>query len=214
MKQTILGLLLIFSVNTFAQNIGIQFYQGVNKPMVSFSGAQGELDYQSNYNADTRIGIYYGDLTRLSAGMLVGSSTVKATAKNDDLTTSFSQSSLRIDIPIRYAIAPTFKRGKIDQLRSQQPSDFFISSIALVPSYGFLTASSQSINDIENKTEELFNKTNIYLGAEINFMGYTSDHLAVHPYFTYRYMLSDADLDADDLKMNEFSLGLRIDVSP
>ena len=48
MKQTILGLLLIFSVNTFAQNMGIQFYQGVNKPMVSFSGTQGELDYQSN----------------------------------------------------------------------------------------------------------------------------------------------------------------------
>ena len=118
MKQTILGILLIFSVNTFAQKVGIQFYQGINKPMVSFSGAQGELDYQSNYNSDTRIGIFYGDLSKLSVSTLIGVSLVKATAKNDDLTTSFTQSSIRVDIPIRYAIPPVYKRGV--------PNDFFI----------------------------------------------------------------------------------------
>ena len=104
MKQTIIVLLLALSLNTFAQKVGIQFYQGINKPIVSFSGAQGELDYQSNYNSDTRIGVFYGDLSKLSVSTLIGLSTVKATAKNDDLTTSFSQSSLRVDIPIRYAI--------------------------------------------------------------------------------------------------------------
>jgi hypothetical protein len=205
MKQTILGLLLIFSVNTFAQNIGIQFYQGINKPMVSFSGAQGELDYQSNYNSDTRIGVFYGDLSKLSVSTLIGVSSVKATAKNDDLTTSFSQSSLRVDIPIRYAIPPIYKQGK--------PNDFFISSVALVPSYGFVTASSQSVNGLDSRTEELFNKTNFYLGSEINFIGYSSDKLAIHPYISYRYMLSNADLDNDDLKINELSLGLRMDIN-
>ena len=205
MKQTILGLLLIFSLNTFAQKVGIQFYQGVNKPLVSFSGSQGDLDYQSNYNSDTRIGIFYGDLSKLSVGTLIGSSTVKATAKNDDLTTSFSQSSLRVDIPVRYAIPPIYKQGK--------PNDFFISSVALVPSYGFLTASSQSVNGLDSRTEELFNKTNFYLGTEINFIGYSTDKLAIHPYISYRYMLSNADLDDDDLKINELSLGLRMDIN-
>ena len=205
MKQTILGILLIFSVNTFAQKVGIQFYQGINKPMVSFSGAQGELDYQSNYNSDTRIGVFYGDLSKLSVSTLIGVSSVKATAKNDDLTTSFSQSSLRIDIPIRYSIPPIYKRGV--------PNDFFISSVALIPSYGFVTASSQSVNGLDSRTEELFNKTNFYLGSEINFIGYTSDHLAIHPYISYRYMLSNADLDSDDLKINELSLGLRMDIN-
>jgi hypothetical protein len=132
-------------------------------------------------------------------------STVKATAKNDDLTTSFSQSSLRVDIPIRYAIPPIYKRGI--------PNDFFISSIALVPSYGFVTASSQSVNGLDSRTEELFNESNFYLGTEINFIGYTSDHLAIHPYIAYRYMLSNADLDSDDLKINELSLGLRMDIN-
>ncbi|MDG1725116.1 MAG: hypothetical protein P8I11_05450 [Bacteroidia bacterium] len=205
MKQTILGILLIFSVNTFAQKVGIQFYQGINKPMVSFSGAQGELDYQSNYNSDTRIGIFYGDLSKLSVSTLIGVSTVRAKAKNDDLTTSFSQSSLRVDIPIRYAIPPIYKRGK--------PIDFFISSVAVVPSYGFLTASSQSVNGLDSRTEELFNKTNFYLGTEINFIGYSTDKLAIHPYISYRYMLSNADLDDDDLKINELSLGLRMDIN-
>tara|TARA_Y100000385_G_scaffold229455_1_gene240852 strand:+ start:713 stop:1306 length:594 start_codon:yes stop_codon:yes gene_type:complete len=195
---------MIFSLNTFAQKFGIQFYQGVNKPIVSFSGSQGDLDYQSNYNSDTRIGIFYGDLFKLSVSTLIGASTVKATAKNDDLTTSFSQSSLRVDIPVRYAIPHVYKQGK--------PNDFFISSVALVPSYGFVTASSQSVNGLDSRTEELFNKTNFYLGTEINFLGYSSDHLAIHPYISYRYMLSNADLDSDDLKINEFSLGLRMDI--
>jgi hypothetical protein len=205
MKQTIFGLILIFSVDTFAQKVGIQFYQGINKPLVSFSGAQGELDYQSNYSTDSRIGIFYGDLSKLSVSTLIGVSTVKATAKNDDLTTSFSHSSLRVDIPIRYAIPPVYKRGK--------PNDFFISSVALVPSYGFVTASSQSVNGQDSRTEELFNKTNFYLGTEINFIGYSSDNLAIHPYISYRYMLSNADLDNDDLKVNELSLGLRMDIN-
>ena len=205
MKQTILGILLIFSVNTFAQKVGIQFYQGINKPMVSFSGAQGELDYQSNYNSDTRIGVFYGDLSKLSVSTLIGVSNVKATAKNDDLTTSFSQSSLRIDVPIRYAIPTIYKRGI--------PNDFFISSVALVPSHGFVTASSQSVNGLDSRTEELFNKTNFYLGTEINFIGYSSDKLAIHPYISYRSMLSNADLDSDDLKINELSLGLRMDIN-
>jgi hypothetical protein len=205
MKQTILGILLIFSVNTFAQKVGIQFYQGINKPMVSFSGAQGELDYQSNYNSDTRIGLFYGDLSKLSVSTLIGVSTVKATAKNDDLTTSFSQSSLRVDIPVRYPIPPVYKQGK--------PIDFFISSVALVPSYGFVTASSQSVNGLDSRTKELFNKTNFYLGTEINFIGYSTDKLAIHPYISYRFMLSNADLDSDDLKINELSLGLRMDIN-
>lgn len=205
MKHIILGIFLIFSVNTFAQKVGIQFYQGINKPLVSFSGSQGELDYQSNFNSDTRIGVFYGDLSKFSVSTLIGVSTVKATAKNDDLTTSFSQSSLRVDVPIRYAIPPIYKRGI--------PNDFFISSVALVPSYGFVTASSQNVNGLDSRTEELFNKTNFYLGTEINFIGYTTDKLAIHPYISYRYMLSNADLDDDDLKINDLSLGLRMDIN-
>ena len=46
---------------TFAQKVGIQFYQGVNKPLVSFSGDNNALDYSSNFNSDTRLGVFFGD---------------------------------------------------------------------------------------------------------------------------------------------------------
>ena len=48
MRRKIIPTLLIcssFSYLTFAQKVGIQFYQGVNKPMISFSGENNALDY-------------------------------------------------------------------------------------------------------------------------------------------------------------------------
>jgi len=58
----------------------------------------------------------------------------------------------------------------------------------------------------------LFTKTNFFLGGEINFAGYSADHLAIHPYVAYAYMLSNADLDTDELRINQLSLGLRIEI--
>lgn len=203
-KGGILGLLLTFSMGSFAQKVGLQFYQGMNMPLVYFSGSQGTLDYQCQYNSDTRIGLFFGDLRKLSVSALVGASTVQASAMNDNISTSFTHSNVKLDIPIRYALPPSERKGT--------PSEFFIQSIAIVPSYGFLTGATQSVNGMYSRSEELFTKTNFFLGGEINFAAYSADHLAIHPYVSYAYMLSNADLDDDELKINQLSLGLRIDI--
>jgi hypothetical protein len=181
---------------TFAQKVGIQFYQGVNKPLVSFSGDNGTLDYKSDFNSDTRLGVYFGDLKKISAAALFGASTIKAVAINEDLVTTFTNSSLRIDIPIRYAFPESF-----------------VSSIAVGPSVGLLMSSSQTINGMPIRSEELFTATNFYVGGEIDFIGYSSDKLNLYPYVSYRMMLNNADIDTDNLKINELSFGLRIDIS-
>ena len=194
------GLILLFCVSlsylTFAQKVGIQFYQGVNKPMVSFSGENNALDYSSNFNSDTRLGVYFGDFKKISAAALFGASTVKAVAMNEDLVTTFTNSSLRIDIPVRYAFPESL-----------------VSSIAVGPSVGLLMSSSQTINGIPIRSEELFTATNFYVGGEIDFIGYSSDKLNLYPYVSYRMMLNNADIDTDNLKINELSFGLRIDIS-
>jgi hypothetical protein len=181
---------------TFAQKVGIQFYQGVNKPLVSFSGDNNALDYSSNFNSDTRLGVFFGDLKKISASALFGASSVKAVAMNEDIVTTFTNSSLRIDIPVRYAFPESF-----------------VSSIAVGPSVGLLMSSSQTINGIPIRSEELFTATNFYVAGEIDFIGYSSDKLNLYPYVSYRMMLNNADIDTDNLKINELSFGLRIDIS-
>ena len=181
---------------TFAQKVGIQFYQGVNKPLVSFSGDNNALDYSSNFNSDTRLGVFFGDLKKISASTLFGASSVKAVAMNEDIVTTFTNSSLRIDIPVRYAFPESF-----------------VSSVAVGPSVGLLMSSSQTINGIPIRSEELFTATNFYVGGEIDFIGYSSDKLNLYPYVSYRMMLNNADIDTDNLKINELSFGLRIDIS-
>ena len=181
---------------TFAQKVGIQFYQGVNKPLVSFSGDNNALDYSSNFNSDTRLGVFFGDLKKISASTLFGASSVKAVAMNEDIITTFTNSSLRIDVPVRYAFPESF-----------------ISSIAVGPSVGLMMSSSQSINGMPVRSEELFTATNFYVAGEIDFIGYSSDKLNLYPYVSYRMMLNNADIDTDNLKINELSFGLRIDIS-
>ena len=181
---------------TFAQKVGIQFYQGVNKPLVSFSGDNNALDYSSNFNSDTRLGVFFGDLKKISASTLFGASSVKAVAMNEDIVTTFTNSSLRIDVPVRYAFPESF-----------------ISSIAVGPSVGLLMSSSQTINGMPVRSEELFTATNFYVAGEIDFIGYSSDKLNLYPYVSYRMMLNNADIDTDNLKINELSFGLRIDIS-
>ena len=176
--------------------MGIQFYQGVNKPLVSFSGDNGSLDYKSDFNSDTRLGVYFGDLQKISASALFGASSTKAIAMNDDIVTTFTTSSLRIDLPVRYAFPESF-----------------VSSIAVGPSIGLLMSSSQTINGMPIRSEELFSTSNFYLGGEIDFKGYSGEKLNIYPYFSYRMMLNNADLDSDNLKINELSFGLRLDIS-
>jgi len=205
-QATLLVTLLLISSITHAQNVGIQFYQGVNKPLVSFSGDNGTLDYKSDFNSDTRIGVFFGNLDKISASALFGASSTKAIAMNDDIVTTFTNSSLRIDVPVRYAFPESF-----------------VSSIAVGPSIGLLMSSSQTINGLPIRSDELFSSSNLYLGGEIDFKGYSSDKpsrprngtgsLYLHPYISYRMMLSNADLDSDNLKISELSFGLRLDIS-
>ena len=195
-RSSVVLICISLSYLTFAQKVGIQFYQGVNKPLVSFSGDNNALDYSSNFNSDTRLGVFFGDLKKISAAALFGASTVKAVAMNEDIVTTFTNSSLRIDIPVRYAFPESF-----------------VSSIAVGPSVGLLMSSSQTINGMPVRSEELFTATNFYVGGEIDFIGYSSDKLNLYPYVSYRMMLNNADIDTDNLKINELSFGLRIDIS-
>jgi len=182
------------SASTHAQQVGFQFYQGVNKPMVSFEAKGQSLSYKSNFASDTRIGVWVGDLNKMSFSMLIGASTVNAIYTSNDLISSFSHSSLVIDIPIRYAF-------------QESP----ISSIAIGPSLGVLVASSQTTNGLPVRSETVFSPTNYSLVAEVAFAGYTSDKLNIHPYLCYRMMLNSADNDGDKLRINGLSFGLRMD---
>jgi hypothetical protein len=193
-----LGLTTIFifclSVVLNAQQVGFQFYQGVNKPVVSFESNGKSLSYKSNFASDTRIGVWVGDLNKLSFSMLMGASTVNAIYTSNDIISSFSHSSLLIDIPIRYSFL-------------ESP----VSSIALGPSLGLLVASSQTINGLPVRSQTIFNQTNYSVLAEIAFAGHNSDKLNIHPYMCYRMMLNSADRDGDKLHINGFSFGLRMD---
>ena len=183
-----------FTVFTQAQQVGFQFYQGVNKPMVSFKSKGESLSYKSNFASDTRIGVWVGDLNKLSFSMLIGSSTVNAIYTSNEIISSFSHSRLIIDIPIRYAFL-------------ESP----ISSIAIGPSLGVLVASSQTTNGLPVRSETVFNQTNYSLLTEVAFAGYTSEKLNIHPYMCYRMMLNSADSDGDKLHINGLSFGLRMD---
>jgi hypothetical protein len=192
-----LGLTVIFifcNSFTHAQQVGFQFYQGVNKPMVSFEAKGQSVSYKSNFASDTRIGVWVGDLNKMSFSMLIGSNTINSIHTSKDLISSFSHSSLILDIPIRYAL-------------QESP----ISSIAIGPSLGVLVASSQTTNGMPARSETIFNQTNYSLLAEVAFDGYSSDKLNIHPYMCFRMMLNSADSDGDKLHINGLSFGLRMD---
>ena len=196
MRRLGLTTIFIFFISAFtnAQQVGFQFYQGVNKPMVSFKGQGESLNYKSNFASDTRLGVWVGDLNKLSFSMLMGASTVNAIYTSNDIISSFSHSSLLIDVPIRYSFL-------------ESP----ISSIAVGPSLGVLVASSQTTNGLPVRSETIFNQTNYSVLAEVAFTGYTSDKLNIHPYMCYRMMLNSADSDGDKLHINGLSFGLRMD---
>lgn len=195
-----LGLITIFmfciSALTHAQQVGFQFYQGLNKPIVSFKANGQAPSYKSNFASDTRIGVWVGDPYKLSFSILMGASNVDAIYTSNDIISSFSHSSLIIDVPIRYAFL-------------ESP----ISSIAVGPSLGMLMASSQTTNGLPVRSETIFNQTNYSLLAEVSFAGYASDKLNIHPYMCYRMMLNSADSDGDNLHLNGLSFGLRMDFS-
>jgi hypothetical protein len=194
LRQGFIALLSLISTFANAQQVGFQFYQGVNKPMVSFEAKGQSLSYKSNFESDTKIGVWVGDPYKMSFSMLIGSTTVSAIHTSSDIISSFSHSSLIIDIPIRHAF-------------QESP----ISSIAVGPSLGVLVASSQTTNGLPVRSETIFNQTNYSLLAEVAFDGYSSDQLNIHPYVSYRRMLNSADGDGDKLHINGLSFGIRMD---
>ena len=176
------------------QNIDFQFYQGINKPLISFQGNKQTIKYQTNFGNDTRIGIRFGDSSKLSFSTLLGASTVQAIYTSNDATSSFSHSSIYLDIPIRYAftILP-------------------ISSVAIGPSFGFMATSSQTTNGLPVRSRSIFNKTNFSFIIEVAFKGYSADKLNLQPYLCYRTMLNSADKDGDKLHINGYSFGIKLD---
>ena len=195
-KLSVLVFVSLFYLQVNAQGVGVQFYQGANKPMVSFEGNGESISYKSNFSSDTRIGIWVGDLSKLSFSTLVGASTVNAIYTSNDIISSFTHSSFLIDVPIRYSF-----------LKSP------ISSIAVGPSLGVLVASSQATNGIPVRSEKNFTQTNYSLMTEIAFSGYSNGKLSLHPYLSYRMMLNSADSDGDNLRINGLSFGLRMDLT-
>lgn len=186
----------LFSISAFAnaQQVGFQFYQGVNKPMVSFKAKGQALNYKSNFASDTRMGVSVSDSNKLSFSMLMGASTLNSIYTSNDVVSSFSHSSILLDLPIRYSLL-------------ESP----VSSIAIAPSIGVLVASSQTTNGLPVRSETIFNKASYSLLAEVAFDGYSSDKLNIHPYVCYRLMLNSADSDGDKLRINGLSFGLRMD---
>lgn len=187
---------LCFFTPSIAQGVGFQFYQGINKPMISFKDKTNSLSYKSSLNNDTKVGMWFGNLNHLSFSTLICASTVDAIYTSQNIISSFTHSSLLFDIPARYSF-------------SKSP----ISSIAVGPSLGILMASSQTINGSPVRSEKIFTKINYTMLAEISFSGYSKDKLNLHPYILYRMMLNSADSDGDKLHINGLSFGLRLELS-
>ena len=79
---------------------------------------------------------------------------------------------------------------------------------------------SQECEELENfypqvhrTIASLMTANNFYIVSEIDFTGYTSKKLNINPYVSYRLMLSNAEMDDDNLKINELSFGLRMDIN-
>ncbi len=82
----------IFFISAFtnAQQVGFQFYQGVNKPMVYFNTGTPQ---QYSFVNDTRIGLWVGNLDKLSISALMGISP----------EAYYKFSGLMVDLPLRYS---------------------------------------------------------------------------------------------------------------
>lgn len=196
MLRTFLALIFLGTISQLhSQDIAIQFYQGVAKPMVSYKPDGNSLAYKANFGSDIRLGITAGDLNKLSFSLLLGASNVSATHTSNDIISTFTHSSLLVDVPIRYAL-------------KESP----ITSIAVGPSLGLLVASSQTTNGLPVRSESIFTPTNFSMVTELAFAGYSSDNLNIYPYFCYRMMLNSADNDGDNLRLNCLSFGLRMDI--
>lgn len=196
MLRTFLTLIFFGTISQLkSQDIAIQFYQGIAKPMVSYKPDGNSLAYKTSFGSDTRLGITAGDLNKLSFSLLLGASNVSATHTSNDIISSFTHSSLLVDVPIRYAL-------------KESP----ITSIAVGPSLGLLVASSQTTNGLPVRSESIFTPTNFSMVTELAFAGYSSDNLNIYPYFCYRMMLNSADNDGDNLRLNCLSFGLRMDI--
>lgn len=178
-----------------AQGVGIQFYQGVSKPMVSYKSGGNSLVYQSAFGSDTRLGIGVGDSNKISFALLLGANTVNSVYTSNNIISSFSHSSLLVDVPFRYSL-------------KESP----ISSVSVGPSLGLLVASSQNTNGLPVRSESVFTPINYSLLTEIAISGYSTENLKIYPYVSYRIMLNSADNDGDNLKLNCLSFGLRIDI--
>lgn len=196
MLRTFLALISFGAISQIqSQDIAIQFYQGVAKPMVSYKSDGNSLVYKASFGSDTRLGITAGNLNKLSFSLLLGASNISATHTNNDIVSTFTHSSLLVDVPIRYAL-------------EESP----ITSIAVGPSLGLLVASSQTTNGLPVRSESIFTPTNFSLVTELAFSGYSSDNLNIYPYFSYRMMMNSADNDGENLRLNCLSFGLRMDI--
>lgn len=178
-----------------AQVVGIQFYQGLSKPMVAYTSDGSSLVYKSTLGSDTRLGISVNDSNKISFALLVGANTINSIYTSNNIVSSFSHSSLMMDVPIRYSL-------------KESP----ISSVSVGPSLGLLVASSQNTNGFPVRSESIFTPINFSLLTEIAITGYSTENLKIHPYVSYRIMLNSADNDGDNLKLNCLSFGLRIDI--
>lgn len=196
MRRIFLALFSFITVSQLkSQDIAVQFYQGISKPMVSYKSDGNSLAYKASFGSDTRLGISAGDLNKLSFSLLLGASNVSATYSSKDIVSSFTHSSLLFDIPLRCSL-------------KESP----ITSIAVGPSFGLLVASSQTTNGLPVRSESIFTPTNFSIVTEVAFSGYSSDNLNINPYFSYRMMTSSADNDGDNLRLNCLSFGLRMDI--
>lgn len=197
MLRLVLMVLMIFgSTNSnFAQSCGLQIYQGINLPIVTYKGDK-TLKYNSNLTSDFRLGVKFGNTKKLNYSALLGYINTNSIHVNEVIATSFTISNLILDFPIRYSIEKSF-----------------LNSVAIGPSFGALLASSQTNNGLLVNTDGVFKKANISVLVELSFLGYEKSYFSIEPYLNYRRMLTTIDADGDRLFVNGVSFGLRADIS-
>jgi len=191
-KSILLLLFVFIKTNLFSQNAGIQLLVGPQYSITSFADG---ASYRTLSNNDTRIGIVFGDLDKLSFGILFGKNRLQAQTTTETVTSQIELGYISIEVPI------TYKIGKA------------INTVAFGPSMLLNTYNSQTTNNLIVRNSRMFKNTVVGLYGEITTKGWSTDNLDLLPYVYWRSTIGGIENSETDEGLNFHQLGLGVKVN-
>lgn len=175
-----------------SQNAGLQLTVG---PQYSFTSFGDRASYRTLSNNDTRIGIVFGDLDKLSFGILFGKNRLQAQTTTETVTSQIELGYISIEVPI------TYKIGKA------------INTVAFGPSMLLNTYNSQTTNNLIVRNSRMFKNTVVGLYGEITAKGWSTDNLNLLPYMYWRSTIGGIENSETDEGLNFHQLGFGVKVN-